>query len=539
MFGFLSSHIGNKVLRAVSNPVEFESLLDYRMADITEMTASRQSLAERPAGNHLWSHREKSIHKERGDDGMSQETLQGTPGNSSPIEPSLFSKAGVITARFGLALLPSPVLKLCDVGVDSGSSQHSDTAYLDGLRGAASFAVFAEHFTMQYQPHMFDEFTKPTFLQLPIIRLMYSGNAMVAIFFVISGFALSLRPLEIIHERDWERLHHVMASATFRRGLRIFLPPIVVSFIVMIGMRFHLYDQQYTGGTDMIFGHPYYQPTFWAQFVDWLEYVLGKIIYPYEWLTPIPDLTKSEYAAPLYTIPQEFWSSILLFTTITGLSRVQPAVRFAAVGFLIFFSAWCMRREVTTFLAGMIIAELHLRRQQSKSISLTPSRVYRLIFGGMWVFILFVGLWMASIPHTHGSYGSSTPGYRTIAKLIPWNAYVFSTGAILIIWSISNIEILQKLFSTSFFHYLGQISFSLYLVHWPILAAGGWEVAPVIWRITGTTTGFRYDLGFLLAFLVLAPFVVWAADLFWRFVDLPCIRFAKQFEKELSVEKHI
>ena len=503
------------------------------------MAVSRPSTVERPTGDGAWSHPTKSLDDMRSDGGMSEETLQGSPREMLPVRRTWGSRTRSFLTNCGVAVLPSPILTLCNFPVDSMPSCHNDTAYLDGLRGAASFAVFAEHYSMHYLPHIFEEYTTPTFFQLPGIRLLYSGSSMVAIFFVISGFSLSLRPLEIIHERDWERMHHSMASATFRRGIRIFLPPIVVSFIVMIGMRFHLYDQQYSGATEMIFSHPFYQPTTWGQFVDWLEYVLGKLIYPYEWLEPLPNITTSEYAAPLYTIPQEFWSSIMLFSTITGLSRVRPSIRFASAGVLVVFSLWCGRREISCFLAGMVIAELHLRRQESSvSISSTRSRISHLIWQGVWVFVLVVGLWMASIPHAHGSYGSSSPGYVTISKIIPHNSKVYSIGAVLIIWAISNIRLLQKLFTMSFFRYLGQISFSLYLVHWPILAAGGWEFAPVMWRLTGTTTTVRYGLGFSLGFLALTPFVMWAADLFTRFVDLPCIRFAKEFEKDLSVEKH-
>jgi hypothetical protein len=55
--------------------------------------------------------------------------------------------------------------------------------------------------------------------QLPIFRLFYSGPPMVAIFFVISGFALSLKPLSLIRVEDWEQSLHTMASLIFRRGI--------------------------------------------------------------------------------------------------------------------------------------------------------------------------------------------------------------------------------------------------------------------------------------------------------------------------------
>jgi peptidoglycan/LPS O-acetylase OafA/YrhL len=499
------------------------------------MAGPRPSSVDLPAGSHSWSAQEKVIYEETSEDGMSEVTLQE---NQTTKRHTIY-KVRKLLVRICLALLPSPISKLCGAHVET-VRPHSTTAYLDGMRGLASFIVLTEHLTMRYHPHVFEEYgNKPTFFQLPIIRLLYSGSVMVAIFFVISGFALSLKPLEIIHERDWERLHHTMASATFRRGIRIFLPPIIVSFIVMIGVRFHLYDQQYSGATDMSLGYPHYMPTIWSQLIDWLEYVLGKLIYPYQWLTPLPNITQSDYAAPLYTIPQEFWSSLFLFAIITGLSRVRMSVRFMVVGFLIFISAWCMRREISMFLAGMILAELHLCRQPSASKSFVPSRLRRLVSEVAWFLVFVIGLYMSSIPHTRGSYGSSTPGFRTISKIIPWNSNVYSIGAVLIVWGITNITLLQRLFTMSVFHYLGQISFALYLVHWPILAGGGWALVPAIWKITGNSTDTRYEVGFGLGFLVLVPVVLWAADLYWRFVDVPCIRFARRFEAELATEKYM
>src|SRR5882757_1605507 len=71
------------------------------------------------------------------------------------------------------------------------------TAFLDGMRGLAAFVVFICHLTYGTfdighawgahpdQPTL----AHKNFLRLPIVRLLYSGPPMVAIFFVISGYA--------------------------------------------------------------------------------------------------------------------------------------------------------------------------------------------------------------------------------------------------------------------------------------------------------------------------------------------------------------
>src|ERR1700710_722403 len=120
---------------------------------------------------------------------------------------------------------------------------------------------------------------------------------------------------------------------------------------------------------------------------------------------------------------------------------------------------------------------------------------------------------MASIPVTKGSYGSSTPGFRNISKMIPLTDNVMAVGMELVLLGIYKLPLLQGFFSSPFFCYLGQISFSLYVIHWPIIAAGGWNLVPILQRVTG-----HLEAGFFLAFVIITPLMLWAADVFWRLV---------------------
>ena len=203
------------------------------------------------------------------------------------------------------------------------------------------------------------------------------------------------------------------------------------------------------------------------------------------------------------------------------------------ITFIALCSACCVLRKTSLFLAGMAMVEAHVLKQHHQLQRCSPARLSHTIITGMCCIILALGLWMASIPHTHGSYGSSTLRFCTTPRLISWTSNIYSIGAVPVVWSISQLKLLQTLFSTSFFSYLGRISFALYLIHWPMLAAWGWDLVPAVWRITGRSTNAQYEAGFVLSFAILCPFMVWAADLFCRFVDEPCIRFAKAFEKDL------
>ena len=211
-------------------------------------------------------------------------------------------------------------------------------------------------------------------------------------------------------------------------------------------------------------------------------------------------------------------------------------MRLVAVAYVALLSGWSMRREISCFLIGMVTAEVHLWNNESMKLPGPVSRWAKMLNLSCWSFVLAVGIWLASIPHTHGSYGSSSYGYMIISKIIPWNSNVYTLGAALIVAAIDHIPLVQSIFSSAFAQYLGDISFGLYLVHFSILAGWGWKVVPLMWRLTGNGTEVRYEAGFCLAVLIVAPVVFWAADLCWQYVDVGAIKLAKHIEQQVLIE---
>lgn len=112
----------------------------------------------------------------------------------------------------------------------------NSTEWLDGLRGIAAFFVFVYHFVVVYvEEHDFswDPVRHPNLIQLPILRLFYSGTAMVRIFFVISGFALTYKPVKLMRKPGSHgSLMKTLASSVFRRYLRLFLPCLGAYFMI-------------------------------------------------------------------------------------------------------------------------------------------------------------------------------------------------------------------------------------------------------------------------------------------------------------------
>lgn len=95
-----------------------------------------------------------------------------------------------IIKSVALALVPSPIhRRLVPHQVKNPPPRVQPTAYLDGLRGLASFIVFICHYTCEYvPPHVAyygvnAEKVPSSPLKLTLLRVVYSSRPMVLVFF--------------------------------------------------------------------------------------------------------------------------------------------------------------------------------------------------------------------------------------------------------------------------------------------------------------------------------------------------------------------
>jgi hypothetical protein len=155
----------------------------------------------------------------------------------------------------------------------------------------------------------------------------------------------------------------------------------------------------------------------------------------------------------------------------------------------------------------------------------------------LWMTIAICALYLMSAPDEDAA---DTPGFQYLAKRVPnWldDKYRFwqGFGSILFVLATNCCPALQRPFNTAFVQYFGKISYAIYLMHGPVMHTAGYTIMRWSWRITGSTTEGQYVLGFALSTLFVVPVVVWAADLFCRFVDEPVVRLAKWVESQCIV----
>jgi peptidoglycan/LPS O-acetylase OafA/YrhL len=240
----------------------------------------------------------------------------------------------------GLAILPS-YIKRWILGRPAKTEKLYPTSALDDLRGVACYFVFNFHLLFTYSNmcqfgYGFGD--NKWFHRLPFLRLIYAGPAMVAIFFVISGYVLSHKPLKLTRKRSWDQVMlHTVSSSVFRRALRLLLPTIIGTFITMLLVQAGMFKYASKIGKDgdTLQGnneeHPPYFDTFMKQFWDW-QAACWRMTDPWNWGT-----FYNMYDPHLWTIPVEFRSSIVLFLTIVGLAKLRSLWRLVLLSGLIWY----------------------------------------------------------------------------------------------------------------------------------------------------------------------------------------------------------
>ncbi|KAF2119831.1 acyltransferase family-domain-containing protein [Lophiotrema nucula] len=377
------------------------------------------------------------------------------------------------------------------------------TDFLDGLRGYAAFAVFLYHFIMPEHPNAHfgyggdnpkNKGTKDHFItQLPVIRLVFTGQACVFLFFVISGVSISLKPVSLVRAQCFPELLDALASATFRRACRLYLPCLAALLLVLIFDCGRGFDHAHRLQQDWPFpGHSIAVPqkynTTTEVIADWTSFV-------FHWADPLQQTkypTDMPYSSQLWTIPVEFRCSLISFVSILGLARTRSTVRIGILIAMAVFFHLKRHPETPLFLAGTVLAELFLIRLE-KNVDSTGHQECRSEKSRNTA-MFALGLLLLSYPRKGGDRAVfSAPLFKIAALIVgdqgKFPLYFWTTiGAVIVVYSVSCSPSLQRLFITPLGRYLGKISFALYLVHQAMIVVFGYRNILFWWSVTGKET---------------------------------------------------
>lgn len=451
--------------------------------------------------------------------------------------------------KMAFSLFPSFVQKKLRPSLSKPHRLHP-TSYLDGLRGVASFIVFMGHYTEENlgwytEPYgLYEDGAPSSPLQLPFLRVIYSARPMVHIFLIISGFVLSYKPLKQIRAHKYSDLANTLSSSVFRRALRLFLPSFVTLMIMAVAVNYGISDDRYA---ERYFDLPSQLGHAWNACWDLVgsSWAIDDLSYP----QPV-------YNPALWTIPVEFSQSLLLFAVILGLSRCFASIRLILLAGISAFCFYSGQLYAVEFLGGMFIAELTLIQDDTLT---TPSSsptlpayefdekfeqedcwkcIKRNFMQGFWFANVVCGLFIASWTNSHVEevWGLSILNAHTPEPYEGQRIW-FCLGAFQIVAACTQLHSLQSIFDTSIAQYLGNISYALYLTHNLCLTTLEPILVPCLDVIFSKGTFWGRQLSWLAGLVLYLPVVILVADLFWRAVDTPTVKFARWFESKCMVEK--
>jgi len=311
---------------------------------------------------------------------------------------------------------------------------HTRYKQLDSLRGLAALFVFFTHF-LGLKGSM------PLFYRLKLtpLGILVNGNGAVMFFFVLSGFVLSLpfinaeRPLKL--------------TAFYTKRIFRLYPAFIIAIIISIFLKLFVYDKAamalFTGWIE----------NFWNWDFDKAN-IAGLLK---TFLLVGPQFNVNLIDPPIWSLIIEVKMSVILPLFIVIASRSKPALNIGLLLFLIWlawqyeYDAWAL----AVFYVGVLIAKY------------INAIVTGLTNRSAWFMILIS---MLAIFLYNNNYEFS--GF--IQKLqMPFkyslSKYLMAAGSgILIMLALASKRITQFL-EHRFFAFLGDISYSFYLIHVPIL----------------------------------------------------------------------
>lgn len=343
---------------------------------------------------------------------------------------------------------------------------------LDGLRGLAALSVFFSHFIGVFP------FTSMAFKKISYspIHLLWNGEGAVFLFFLLSGFVLTL---PYVKQKNKLRLFDFYVKRVFRI-YPAFLSAIV--FSIMIKSFF-------------------FQAEGMKSFSNWINEF---------WKWNFNDLVLSDYFNTLVLIGKEF--DVKLFNPVIGTLRTEMIISFF-LPFMIFIAfrlkfmlnlivmiiLFTLDKDIWgVFYLGIIIAFYkdtifyHLFKLNSKMILLL--------------------LVIASILYTSRfSLMGGIGGYSKISFLLT------VIGCLLFLLVAIKPGKLNNLLNTKVVQFLGRISYSLYLVHFPILL--------FISSIVSNRFILLFSFPIILLFSLSTTLIV--SFFFYKYIEKPFIQYGK------------
>ncbi len=323
--------------------------------------------------------------------------------------------------------------------------------YLDGVRGLAALVVVNEHILRLFYPALFidtsliyDNFTLMERLTFPPFNLLHNGGWAVSLFFVLSGYVLSIGFFD--NKADIKPI-----AAMVTRYLRLTVPVVVVllmCYTIMSADLLFLDSARLLTGTHVA-------P------VGGADVTLWSVIY--QSLIGVYLHNDFSHNPVLWTMQAELIGSVVVYLLLFALHTLSWRLTDSASRRYVLYAVLIALTSQTVYLAfvlGVLIADVKTMQYQllNKKALLIP-----IIFSG---FILL----------GYNVRGLFDNPYRwiTLSTFDSRSEYLYNIwGAALVLLALTHSSVLQRLLHGPLLTWLGQKSYAIYLLNYPILMSVG------------------------------------------------------------------
>lgn len=392
---------------------------------------------------------------------------------------------------------------------------------LEGLRGLACLAVVNAHFWFVFLPYtsyylyppqgeFLPKFSFDAIISQSPWNLILNGSLGVCIFFVISGYVLTVKYYK------GEDLA-VLRQGAIKRYPRLVLP----AFVSIIFAYFLFATGQMRNNLAGQLGASTWASQHYSEATTLVHSI-------YAGLIGAPVFGDVALNVPLWTLNMEITGSFLLFA-LYSLFGTKNKMLLLLV-FTFFSIALGNLRPYAFFMLGHPLYYMSFLLGSFLNITYKWLERKQTVSGA----ILVLGLLVACIDYSpQFSLISSIPLPNLTPYSIDFNLqpriFYYTISAVLIVAGILGFRPATKILSNKVFEYLGKISFSIYLLHWPIICSFSFGVLRKSLLYTN-----EFPKSLIICF-ILTYLVIWMlSDLFYRLVDRPTIKFSSWLARKLQ-----
>lgn len=356
---------------------------------------------------------------------------------------------------------------------------------LDGLRGLAALSVFIGHVIgmLVFTGLIFDVFNQT------ILHVLWDGYAAVILFFVLSGFVLAL-PFVNNTERKINYL-----SFMIKRVFRLY-PAFILIIVISLLLKNNLFFQESFKGLSPWINSFWLLPVTFKDFVNTIVligpgYDTG-LINPVIWSLKIE--MRMSLIFPLIIIGVRFSKShfisflFLLITFLLGL--------FVSVDTLLF---------LPMFVLGAILAKHRFELGEILSTTNLPTKII------LFVISLFLYTSMFSIPGISDSH----PMIGTM---------LIALGSSIFILLSLNVNKARKYLNSKIIKFLGDVSYSFYLIHFPVL-------------LSITSISIKFHIPIVVGWILSLGVSLYLSYYSYKYIEIPFQSLGRKIAKLTEIKK--